>query len=251
MFAKITRFLTHMDARAARTLGISAALFLGVAVIVVMGRTTAIFDEDDAPIFDWLRQSAESPWALPVTVLLFTAASFFGAPQSVLIAGAVVAFGPVLGFAYAWISTMTSATANFLVARRFGADALKRYGGDTVNRISKMIGANGFWTSLVVRNVPIAPFVVINMALGVSRARFATYLAGTAVGIIPKMAMIAFAGGSLIELANNGSVLLGLALAAIAACWLGAVIWARRALQDRAGGDLAEPSEPENPESSD
>jgi uncharacterized membrane protein YdjX (TVP38/TMEM64 family) len=240
----LLRYLTNMDARAARALIVSVVLFLSVALIFVMGRTTAIFDEDDAPIFNWLRESADSPWALPATILVFTAAAFVGAPQMVLIAGAVVAFGPVRGSIFSWIATMISAVVNFELARLFGARLLRRYGGEAVNRLSRVVGRSGFWSSLAVRVVPSAPFIVVNMAAGVSHMRRSAFIAGTGLGIIAKIVLVAFLGGSIMTLADGGEITLALALGGLALGWLVAVIWARRALRSRA--PAASPAEAES-----
>jgi uncharacterized membrane protein YdjX (TVP38/TMEM64 family) len=233
MINRVLRYFNNMDARAVRTVIVSALLFVAVALVFVMGRTTAIFDEDDAPVFMWLRESADSPWGLPATIAVFTLAAFVGAPQFVLIAGAVVAFGPVRGFAYSWIATMVSAVVDFELARAFGAKLLRRYGGDAVNRISLMIGRSGFWSSLAVRIVPSAPFIVVNMAAGVSHMSRGAYIAGTALGIVPKGVLVAFLGGSIMTLAEDGELTLALALGGVALGWLVAVVWVRRALRSR------------------
>ena len=233
MLSKIFRFFTHMDARAARAVAIAAILLFSVVLIVLMGQTTAIFDEDDAPVFNWLREFAESPWSLPATVAVFVAASFIAAPQSILIGAAVSVFGPTNGFLYSWIATMASSTVNFALARRLGADVLKRYGGEAVARISALVGENGFWTSMGVRMVPTGPFILVNMALGVSKARPSAFLAGTAIGIIPKIAMFALVGAGLIEVSKNGSLLIAAGFALAAGIWFGGVVLARRALQKR------------------
>src|SRR5690606_38852022 len=139
-----------------------------------------------------------------------------------------------LGFVYAWIATMVSALVNFVLARRFGAGLLRRYGGDGVNRISEMVGRTGFWSSLIVRIVPSAPFIVVNMAAGVSHMRLGAFLAGTGIGIVPKTALVAFLGGSIVNLAEGENLTLALALGGAALGWLVAVLWARRALRARA-----------------
>ncbi len=244
MFQPLIRYVTNMDARAVRAVVVSALLFLAVALVFVMGRTTAIFDEDDAPIFQWLQDNAESPWGLPATIVVFTLASFLGAPQFGLIAIAVVAFGAERGAAYAWVATMVSATLHFQIARLIGAGALRRYGGDAVNRISRLVGKNGFWSSLVVRIVPSAPPIVVNMAAGVSHMAFVSFLAGTALGIVPKIALVAFFGGSIVSLVQSGDLTLALTLAGVALGWLVAVLWARRALQGQGDGAEAEAAAP-------
>ena len=84
----------------------------------------------------------------------------------VLIAAAVVAFGPWLGGAYSWVGTMVSACIGFALGRVFGGRLLREYGGEGVNRFIGLIGRNGLLASLVVRLVPAAPFVAVNMAGG-------------------------------------------------------------------------------------
>lgn len=240
---RFLRFFTNMDARALRAVSISVGLFLGVALIVVMGKTTAIFDDDDAPWIRWLQARAESPWALPATIAVFAAASFLGAPQFVLIAAAVVALGPTRGFFYAWLATMVSAGLNFQVGRAFGADVLRRYGGAVVNRASRFVGRNGFMAALLVRIVPSAPFVVVNMAAGVSHMRPLAFLAGTGLGIIPKTAFVAFAGHGLVELVS-GDWRMAALLALGAGLWLAAMLIVRRMLSERVA---AEPEPPPVP----
>lgn len=227
----LLRFLGHMDARAARAIAVSLGLFVAVAVIIVIGKTTAVFDEDDAPVITWMQENADSAWALPITILVFTLAAFLGAPQFALIAGAVVAFGPGRGAVNAWIATMAAASFMFWLGRWVGADTLRRYGGDTVNRMSRFIGRNGFLASLTVRFVPLAPAILVNMAAGVTAMRYAVFAAGTGLGIIPKIALVAFAGQGLLTVLQGGSWVLVLALLAAAGVWLIIMLAARRRLR--------------------
>ncbi len=60
------------------------------------------------------------PWALPAAVGGFAVMAFLGVPQFVLIAAAVVAFGPWTGFAYSWIGTLVSALVGFALGRQLG-----------------------------------------------------------------------------------------------------------------------------------
>ncbi len=227
------RYFNNLDSRAVRAISVSLVLLSLVALIFVMGRTTAFFDEDDAPLINWMQANAESPWALPAAIVVFTLAAFIGAPQFVLIAAAVVAFGPTRGFLYSWLATMVSAAFDFELARRFGADLVNRYAGSAANRISSFVGRNGFMTALLVRIVPSAPFIVVNMAIGMSRASRLPFLFGTGLGIIPKTALIAFAGQGVVELATGGDWRLALGLALGAAAWLAVMLIARHFLRER------------------
>jgi uncharacterized membrane protein YdjX (TVP38/TMEM64 family) len=239
----VIRFFSNMDARAVRAVMISLGLFALVAVMFVVGRTGLV---DSETINAWLAATARHwYYALPATILAFTALAYIGAPQFALIAACVLAFGPWGGSVYAWIATMVSATATFYTGRFAGADVVRRYGGRTVNRISEFVGRNGFWASMIIRNVPSAPFIVVNMAAGVSRMTFVAFAAGTSIGIIPKIALVAFAGRGVIELVGGGSLWLAASALLAAGGWLGAMLIARRWLSgpddgasaDREAGD--------------
>ncbi|MCC5980970.1 MAG: TVP38/TMEM64 family protein [Oceanicaulis sp.] len=222
----VLTFLNAMDARAVRAVSISLALFGLVIAVFLVGRFA--FGIEPGHVQAWLAEAASEWYALPLTILAFTAFSYIGAPQFALIAAAVLAFGPLGGFAYSWLGTMVSAAANFWTGRILGADVVRRYGGDTVNRVSAFVGRNGFWASAIIRNVPSAPFIVINMAAGVSRMGFFVFMAGTALGIIPKIALVAFAGSSVIALLTGSGLWVAAILALTAFGWLMAMLMARR-----------------------
>jgi uncharacterized membrane protein YdjX (TVP38/TMEM64 family) len=126
----------------------------------------------------------------------------------------------------------------FYTGRLAGADFLRRYGGSTVNRMSRFIGRNDFLASLIVRNVPVAPAIVVNMAFGVSHASFWRYMAGLAIGSVPKTAIVALVGQSM-KSAMDGAMLVAAAvIAAVAIIWVVVTLVARKAVRgDRPDGD--------------
>lgn len=69
--------------------------------------------------------------------------------------------------------------------------------GVLATRLSALVSRNGFLASFAVRFVPGPPSIVVNMALAAAGSRFWPYLSGLAIGVLPKTALIAFAGGSL------------------------------------------------------
>lgn len=230
MLRRFIRFLTNLDARAWRTLAVSFVLFGGVGVVFLFGAPLLGISGEGA-VEQWLG-AAHGIWALPVAVSAFAILAFVGVPQFVLIAAAVVAFGPWAGLAYSWIGTMVSATIGFFVGRAFGARLLRDYAGEGIRKFMLLIGRNGFMASLIVRLVPSAPFIVVNMAAGVTPMRLRDFLAGTAIGIIPKIALTAFAGNSIVQALRGGgmqhiALLLVAALIWLTAGWF-ARIWLKR-----------------------
>jgi len=214
-------FFTQMDKQALRALTVLVAMFGVVVFFILIGRDVLSLNENEVRAF--FVTIKDSGFGLPLTVLTFVLAAFLGVPQWALIAGVVVAFGPLSGAIYAWIATMVSASVDFWLGRWMGAERLQRYGGGLVNRIIHVVRRNGLVTSFAVRFVPTGPFVLVNMAAGVSRMKFPSFFLGTAFGIIPKIAIVALIAQGLIS-GSEGRVVMagfiGLALMLIAVMFL-------------------------------
>ena len=216
-----------MDKQALRALTVLLGMFGIVIIIFLVGREMLSLPESEFhTVFVHLRDSG---YGLPLTILTFVLAAFLGAPQWALIAGVVIAFGPVTGGVYSWIATLFSASLDFWLGRWIGAERLRNYGGELVNRIIRIVRNNGLVTSFAVRFVPTGPFVLVNMAAGVSRMTFPSFFLGTALGIIPKIAIVALVGQGLISGSEGKlvmAVFIGLALLLI-----GLMFLARKRLQ--------------------
>ena len=239
---RLIRFILDMDARAWRTVVVTFLLFGGVGLLF-FGATALFGFNGEAAVEQWLGFAAKSPYALLIAVAAFAVLAFAGVPQIVLIAAAVVAFGPLLGFEYSWVGTMVSASVGFWLGRLVGARALSHLPGRGIQRFIAMIGHNGFLASLIVRLVPSAPFVAVNMAAGVTPMPFWTFAAGTAVGILPKIVLTVVAGRSVAG-ASGGKVIMNLGFLVLAlTVWLVAGLLARRWIrvrEDEASGPEGE-----------
>lgn len=220
-----------MDAQAWRTLLVSFILFGGVGLVFVFGAQALGFN-GEVTVQEWL-QAAQGPWSLPVAVLAFAVLAFVGVPQIMLIAAAVVAFGPVTGMTYSWVGTMVSSLVGFYLGRMAGARTLERFSGAGVARFVKLIARNGFFASFIVRLVPSAPFIVVNMAAGVTPMRVLDFTLGTAIGIVPKIVLTAFAGNSIFRVLRGEIGKDALWLVVIAGAWIGIGLIARGWLRSR------------------
>ena len=228
---RLFAFLSNPDAQAWRTLAVSFLLFGGVGVVFVFG--AQVFGVDSERTLEGWLGAARGPWSLPVAVAAFAALAFVGTPQIVLIAAAVVAFGPMTGALYSWIGTLVSSVVGFYLGRTAGARTLERVSGEGVRRFMRLVGQNGFLASLIVRLVPSAPFIVVNMAAGVTPMQMTHFLAGTGLGIIPKIGLTAFAGASIVEMMRGEIQGHWAGLLVVAALWLAMGWFARRWLRGR------------------
>jgi uncharacterized membrane protein YdjX (TVP38/TMEM64 family) len=228
---RLIDFLTNMDARAWRSVFVAFVLFGGVGLVFLIG-APALGLTGSAGVERWLTL-ARGPWSLPVAVAAFTALAFLGAPQVVMIAAAAVVFGPWQGSLYAWLGTFVSALIGFELGRGFGGGLIRDLNSRGIDRFMALIGQNGFMASLIIRLVPAAPFIVVNMAAGVARVSRRDFALGTAVGIVPKIVLTAFAGGSVMAAMNGGGLMQFGLLIVTLAIWVVSAWLARRWLKAR------------------
>ncbi len=247
----LSRFEDPSQQRLAILIARSLAVVLVLAALIAVGlfvsgdlpRTA-----DGTPDFGAMMQSTkDSVWAPVVVIAIYVLLNFAGIPQFLLVGATVVVFGPWLGFANAWIATMASSSVGFWLGHFFGGEILRRFAGDRANRFSHWLGRHGILASAIVRVVPAGPALGVNMAAGVSHISYAQFLIGTALGIAPKIALIAALGQSLQQFVISGDtdVLVITALSIVA--WIAMMIVGRRvytrwrARQARTGGVMAEP----------
>lgn len=228
----IIDFLSNMEARRWRAV-LATALLLGAMIALFAVGKSQLGLDAEGRLEDWLAGFRQGPWGLVAAIVVFTVAAFFGAPQFILIAACVVAFGPWFGFLYSWIATVVSAGVTYWLGRGPTARLLERHGGKTIGRLTRFVGKNAFYASFMIRNVPSAPFIVVNMAFGAARASFPGFLAGCALGVLPKTALVAFFGGSFMTAVSGDGIWTSAILAGVALAWLVLMLVVRELVKRR------------------
>ena len=228
----IVDFLSNMEARRWRAV-LATALLLGAMIaLFAVGKSQLGLGAEER-LEAWLTGFRHGPWGLVAAIVVFTVSAFFGAPQFILIAACVVAFGPWFGFLYSWIATVVSAGVTYWLGRGPTARLLERHGGETIGRLTRFVGKNAFYASFMIRNVPSAPFIVVNMAFGAARTSYLGFLAGCALGVLPKTALVAFFGGSFMTAVSGDGVWTSAILAGVALAWLAVMLVVRELVKRR------------------
>ncbi len=221
------RFILNMDARLVRAVLISVALFSIVLAILLLGKVY-LGPESQAWLGQWLVGASSSPVIIPAVVLAFVVLAFVGVPQFVLIAAAVLAVGPLWGGVLSWLATMISAMVGYGLGVRFGARLMPHIPSRRLQRLIAAVSRNGFSMSLVVRLVPSAPFIVVNMAAGTAKISALAFALGTGLGIVPKITLVALAGTSVGQVLSGRGQWAIMALGAAIVVWLLIMAWARK-----------------------
>ena len=229
---RLIDFILNMEAARWRALLATAVLLAAVTGLFLFGKHQLDLGAEHQ-LGSWMSGFRSGPWGLFVAIAVFTLSAFLGVPQFLLIAACVVAFGPWFGFLYSWIATVVSAGATYWLGRGPTARALERFGGRTTDRLKRFVGDNAFYASFMIRNVPSAPFIVVNMAFGATRANFWGFLTGCALGVLPKTVLVAFFGGAVVSAVSGDGIWTSLILAGVAVVWLGLMLGVRELVRRR------------------
>ena len=220
-------FFKDMDRQAITAIVVVIGMFFIVASIALLG--SASLNVDDGEYYRLFEAFSQSEWVIPIVLAAFVIGSFIGAPQWALIAGMVVAFGWDKGATGAWICTLISASVNFWLARWIGVERVQKFGGELINRITSVIRNNGFVTSFAVRFVPTGPFVLVNMAAGVSGMKYFHFISGTALGIIPKIIIVGLITTGVVS--DDQSSWIRVGVIALAIAFVGLMLIARKRIR--------------------
>ncbi len=139
----------------------------------------------------------DSPWTFLVVMAGYAGALLVMFPLSLMVALTGLIFGPIWGFAYATLGTLTSSMVSYWVGRRLGRDALMAYGGRHLHGMSRYLANRGIRTMTVINLLPLAPFTLTNMMAGAFHLRFRDYMIGSTLGIVPGLAAVTLLGSQL------------------------------------------------------
>lgn len=153
------------------------------------------------------RQGALAGAAYVVIYIAIVAFSLPGATAMTLAGGLL--FGAALGTALAVVAATIGAALVFLLARRIaGPDALDRL-GPRAAAIAAGIRRDAASYLLVLRLVPLFPFVLVNLVPAFCGVRLPVFVATTFLGILPGTAVFSLAGAGLGEALAAGSFEIG------------------------------------------
>ena len=193
LFQMMGRFVNNMDAKAWTSLFVSVFLLIFVLIMLVYGREWLGLDQ--GKLHDMMVQIADSRFALLGVISVFCLLALTGFPQTLLFAGAVAVFGPTEGAINSWIATMCSGTLTFAMGQTFGGRFVGALSAGRASRMISYIQERGIVSTMVIRWIPSAPFIVINAMAGAARISIFKFWLGTGLGIIPKIVFIAALGG--------------------------------------------------------
>lgn len=149
---------------------------------------------------EWLFLIKEGgPGAILIGILTVTICVFFPIIPFPLLAGSIGAvFGAVQGFGISLAGSMVGTILYFFLSRYGFRDwaqmKIKKY--PKVQDMEGFLNKNSFLAILLSRLIPVIPAPIVNVFCGLSRVSWATFFIASAIGKIPNVALISFAGAS-------------------------------------------------------
>nr|WP_163502416.1 bifunctional TVP38/TMEM64 family protein/FAD-dependent oxidoreductase [Halomonas socia] len=195
---------------AQRRLWILAGIALLVAVFFVSGAHQWLtLDNLKANQVEFQRWFGERPLLVGggffLVYTLMAGLSLPGATLLTLLGGALFGFG--WGLLIISFASTLGATLAFLIARTLARGLLERRFADQLDSINRGIQREGALYLFTLRLIPLFPFFVINLVMGLTRMKVATFYWVSQLGMLPGTAVFVNAGRELGSLESLGGIL--------------------------------------------
>ncbi|WP_165452243.1 TVP38/TMEM64 family protein [Paenibacillus thalictri] len=162
-----------------------------VAVYAIIAALTMLYKDD---ILFWLRNSQ------PPVVVMYLVVTFFALipviPYSIVIAIMGLVYGLTGGALISWLGGLSASVMMYAVVKYYFHERGRLYIARfrRLEQFTRMIEQNAFFAILFARLIPIIPQALVNTYAGVAAVPFSAYVAASALGKIPGMALYAFVG---------------------------------------------------------
>lgn len=168
----------------------------GVLLVLFIGLVRSSLGGAAMAFGEWLRGAG---WpGIALFALAYVLGTSVFVPASLFSAIAGFAWGPVVAFCVVWPSATVSALLSFLAGRYVARSTVQRWIARSrlFSAIDRAVQRNGFRVVALLRLSPVVPYTAVNYVLGVTSVRPLSFVAGTAVGMLPNTLAFAFVGSA-------------------------------------------------------
>jgi len=177
------------------------ALFLGLIIVSL--------------IFYWIYKDSIDPEQIRILlkdfgilapiifIFLYTIGTIF-IPSTPFMIAAGLLFGFKYGLLYTVVGGFLSSIMIFGFSRRLGKtkveEILKHKYLKHLDEYNKRLETGAIWDLIVLRMMPIMPFNVLNVLMGLSKIKTVDYVAGTLLGLVPSNILTVYFGNFLVKI---------------------------------------------------
>lgn len=130
------------------------------------------------------------PLGFAYVLLGYAVGTLLFMPITALIAGTLLAFGPLVGFFYAFIGVQLAATTTYYCGRILGGRALDHLRGPRVRKLRELLREHAVRASAAARALPLGNFTLLNWLIGGLKVPFRWFIVGNALGSLPGLLVL-------------------------------------------------------------
>jgi len=154
-----------------------------------------------------------------VAVAIVAIGGLIAVPITLLIVATMLVFGSIEGAVYGLLGSVSAAVLGYVAGQSLGQEFIRKIAGKKLNQVSRQLAKKGVMTVAIVRLIPVAPFVIINMVAGASHINLRNFTLGSIIGLVPGTIALAILTDGVIRAASEPSayhlLLVGLLLAVL------------------------------------
>jgi len=186
-----------------------ALIVVAMAVFWLAGGAEWLTLENLKQNRDALDQWIDANWASAIggyalSYVIVTALSLPGAAVMTLAGGAF--FGNLYGLLAVSLASTAGASVAFLMARYLFRDTLRAKYREAVGRIDRGIEKDGAFYLATLRLVPVFPFFLINLVMGLTAMKLRTYALVSWIAMLPGTFVYVNAGTQLGQIESTGDI---------------------------------------------
>lgn len=161
-----------------------------VALLAIAWLVTPLRNYANLPgLISMAEAIGEAPFAPVLMIVGYVIGGFLMVPLTLLQIATGLVFGSWPGLLYAMAGTIASAMTMYWAGQLMGPAWLRRWLGPRVDALSHKVARKGVPAMLAIRQVPVAPFAIVNFVAGATHISQRDYLLGTTFGVIPGLVL--------------------------------------------------------------
>ncbi len=172
----------------------------GLVALVLAWQYTPLAEwADPEELAEWLEAMRGNWWIYPLFVAGYVVGGLLLFPLTVMVAVTGMVLGPWSGFLCAIAGSLVSGWVGLRIGAWTGGRLFESTATRAFRVVSRVLQNHGVLTVAALRMVPIAPYTVVNVAMGATGLRTGPFLAGTLIGLLPGIFVLTMLGDRLRE----------------------------------------------------
>ena len=209
-----------------------ALLTIGLAALsAVLWKFTALAElAQPARLVALLEGLRTSAWSAPVMLVAFLVGSLVLFPITALFIVSAALLSPVQAVCTSLLGALSSAMIGYSIGARYFRNTATTAGGRQLLRVQDLLRDQGLMAIVMARFVPVAPYMVFNIAAGAVAVRVRDFLGGTAIALSPVIVLLTLFERQLRVVFTRPTVLGFVLLFGLIALWTTMTLLLRRQL---------------------